>query len=316
MSNYLRIKPLYFILYLSIIILISGKITQQYDIDNNNIPSLQKEYKHCEFNNENNPKFFFSENKNEFNALKLGYNQIKYQEDISYYKLDLSKISDEDKKNKDLLIYTNFTEENIYYYFGNSNNIEYIPLPTFDLVENTIIQQHDNLTIVINSTKKNGEGFIDFSLEIHGFFEVNKNITREVFYNKNINIEKSKYDSKYYINLIPKDNNSDAYFIQFSSSLKKEKDKLKLYYLNSVNQGSIKEVKTALKNKPLKRDKKINGKIEIFCYEYSDLEENGSLTLEYNRIKGEGIAGFITSISTLFFILIIIVIIFLKNTYS
>ena len=83
-----------------------------------------------------------------------------------------------------------------------------------------------------------------------------------------------------------------------------------------MNQKSIEEVKTALKNKPLKRDKKINGKIEIFCYEYSDLEENGSLTLEYNRIKGEGIAGFITSISTLFFILIIIVIIFLKNTYS
>ena len=82
-----------------------------------------------------------------------------------------------------------------------------------------------------------------------------------------------------------------------------------------MNQASIEEVIKALKNKPLKRDKKINGKIEIFAYEYSG-ENDIQLTLNYNRIKGEGIAGFITSISVLFFFLIIIVIIFLKNTYS
>ena len=314
MSNYLSRKPLFFILCLSIIIFISGKITP-HDIDNNIFPSLQNEYKPCEFNNENNPKLPISENDNEEKELKLKNNTIVYNKEISNYKLNLSDYLDNENKTKDLLIYTNFTEENIYYYFSNSNNIEYIPLPTFDIIENTIIQQHDNLTIVINSTKKNGNGFIDFSLEIHGFFEVNKNITREAFYNKTISIQKNN-SIKYYINLIPTDNNSDAYFLQFTSTVpKEEKDTLNLYYLNSVDQTSIEGVKTALKNKPLKRDKKINGKIEIFAYEYSG-ENDRELTLNYNRIKGEGIAGFITSISALFFILIIIVIIFLKNTYS
>ena len=321
MSNYLRIKPLFFIIYLSFIILIRGKIVQQYEIDNNNNnnPSLQKEYKHCEFNNENKPTFLFSENNKKVKVLKLEKNKIEYNEEIFDYILDLSNITDDKKKDKDLLIYTNFTEENIYYYFDNPNNIDNRSLSTFDIVENKIIQQHykDNLTIVINSINKNGIGFIDFSFESQGLYEVNKNITREAFYNKDINIQKSKDESKYYINLIPTDNNSDAYFIQFTSSLsKEEKNKLKLYYLNSVNQESIEEVKKAIKNKPLKRDKKINGKIEIFAYEYNGLEEDGKLTLAYNRIKGEGIVGFITSISVLFFILIIIIIIFLKNTYS
>ena len=318
MSNYLNIKPLFYILHLSIIILISGKIAPQNDIDNKNIPSIQNEYKHCEFNNENNPKFSFSEKDKKVNVLQWGKNKIEYQEEISYHILNLSNISNDVKNNKDLLIYTNFTEENIYYYFDNPSHTENISLSTFGIIENKNISQHDNdnLTIVINSTKKNEKGFIDFSFENKGIFELNKNITRESFYKKDINLETSKNISKYYINLIPTDNNSDAYFIQFNSSLKDEKDKLKLYYLNSVNQESIEEVIKALKNKPLKRDKKINGKIEIFAYEYSDLRVEGNLTLAYNRIKGEGIVGFIISMSVLFFILIIIVIIFLKNTYS
>ena len=316
MSNYLRIKSLFFILYLSIFIIINGKIAPQYDIVNNNIPSVQNEYKHCEFNKENNPKFFDPENDREIKFLKPGKNPIEYKNEISYYILNLSNITYNEKKGKDLLIYTNFEEEKIYYYFDNQ--IENISLSTFDIIENKIINQHDkdNLTIVINSKKKNGKGVIDFSFENQGIFKVNKNITREVFYNQDIKLEPSINISKYYINLIPTDNNSDAYFIQLNSSLKDEKDKLKLYYLNSVNQESIEEVIKALKNKPLKRDKKINGKIEIFAYEYSDLRVEGNLTLAYNRIKGEGIVGFIISMSVLFFILIIIVIIFLKNTYN
>ena len=316
MSNYLRIKPLFFILYLSLFIIISGKIVPQYDIDNKNIPSVQNEYKHCEFNNENNQEFFVSENDKEIKDLQPGINLIEYKNGISYYALNLSL--DNETKDKDLLIYTNFTKEEICYYFDNQTQDENISFSTFDIIENEIINQHDkdNLTIVINSTKKNGTGFIDFSFEKQGIYEVNKNITREVFYNQIIKLETSKNISKYYINLIPKDKNSDAYFIQFNTNLKNEKDKLKLYYLNSVNQESIKEVINVLKNKPLKRGKKINGKIDIFAYEYSDLREEGNLTLAFNRIKGEGIPGFIISMSALFLILIIIVIIFLKNTYS
>jgi hypothetical protein len=316
MSNYLSIKPLFFILCLSIIIFICGKIAQP-DIDNNIFPSLQNEYKPCEFNNENNPKLPISEIDDEEKELKLKNNTMVYNNEISNYKLNLSDYLDNENKTKDLLIYTNFTEENIYYYFDNPNNKKNISLSTFDIVENQIIQQPDkhNLKIVINSTKSSGIGFIDFSFETQGLFEVNKNITREAFYNKTISIQKNN-SIKYYINLIPTDNNSDAYFLQFTSTVpKEEKDTLNLYYLNSVDQTSIEGVKTALKNKPLKRDKKINGKIEIFAYEYSG-ENDRELTLNYNRIKGEGIAGFITSISALFFILIIIVIIFLKNTYS
>ena len=260
-----------------------------------------------------------SENDDEEKELKLKNNTIVYNNEISNYKLNLSDYLDNENKTKDLLIYTNFTEENIYYYFDNSNNNENISLSTFDIVKNQTIQKYHNssLVIVINSTKSNGIGFIDFSFEDPGLFEVNKNMIREAFYNnKKIDIQKNINFSKCYINLIPTDNNSDAYFLQFTSTVpKEEKDTLNLYYLNSVDQTSIEGVKTALKNKPLKRDKKINGKIEIFAYEYSG-ENDRELTLNYNRIKGEGIAGFITSISALFFILIIIVIIFLKNTYS
>lgn len=319
MSKYLKITPLFFILCLSIILFISGKIEPQYNIDNKTIPSLQNEYKNCESesNNENNQKIFFPENKKEenFTQLNNGINTIEYTYEISNYILDLKKIGEDEKNGKDLLIYTNITEETIYYYFDNQNNYENIS--TFEIIENKNLHDKNNLKIVINSKKRNGVGFIDFSFENQGLFKVNKNITREVFYKQSINLEKSKNDSKYYINLIPTDNNSEVYFIQlYFSILKKEKDKLNLYYLNTVNQKSIKEVIKALKSKPLKRDKKINGKIEIFAYNYSDLEEDGTLTLAYNRIKGEGIASFITSISVLFFILIIIVIIFLKNTYS
>jgi len=74
MSNYLRIKSLFFILYLSIFIIINGKIAPQYDIVNNKIPSVQNEYKHCEFNKENNPKFFDPENDREIKFLKPGKN--------------------------------------------------------------------------------------------------------------------------------------------------------------------------------------------------------------------------------------------------
>ena len=318
MSNYLSIKPLFFILCLSIIIFICGKIAQ-HDIDNNIFPSLQNEYKPCEFNKENNSKLPFSGKDESENALDLNYTLIEYNNEISYYKFNLSKYLNNENENKDLLIFTNFTEENIYYYFGNSNNNEKMSLSTFEIVKKQTIQEykHSLLVIVINSTKNNGIGFIDFSFESHGFFEVNKNIAREAFYNQTIDIKKDISFSKYYINLIPTDNNSDAYFLQFNSSVpKEEKDKLNLYYLNSVNQTSIEEVRNAIKKKPLKRDKKINGKIEIFGYQYSGLENDRELILHYNRIKGEGIAGFITSISVLFFILIIIVIIFLKNTYS
>jgi len=317
MSKYLKITPLFLILCLSIIIFISGKLEPQYNIDNNTIPSLKNKYKHCESNNEHNPKILFPGYNNEENFIQLNYsiNKIEYTDEISKYMLDLKEIREDEKNGKDLLIYTNFTEEAIYYYFDNQNNNENIS--TFEIIENNKIHDKDNLTIVINSKKRKGIGFIDFSFENQGLFKVNKNITREDFYKQSVNLEKSKNDSKFYINLIPTDNNSEVYFIQLNFSiLKKEKDKLNLYYLNNVNQKSIKEVISALKNKPLKRDKKINGKIEIFAYNYNDLEEDGTLTLAYNRIKGEGIAGFITSISVLFFILIIIVIIFLKNTYS
>lgn len=312
MLHYLNLKPLFFILSLLNIIFIKGKLAYQHGMDNNNIPSFLNEYKYCEFNDKNKQKIFFSDNNNEATYLEFEKNIIDYKTEVSNY---IYRLNSYDKMDKDLLIYTNFTEEKIYYYFDGQNNREY--LSTFDIVKNEIIKDKVNLSIVINSTKANGIGFIEFNYTNKGMFEVNKDITREAFYHQTIKMEKDKSDSKYYINLIPTDNNSDSYFIQLTSSLsKKEKDKVNLYYLNLVNQESIEEVIKALKNKPLKRDKKINGKIEIFAYEYSGLEEDGDLTLNYNRIKGEGIIGFITSISVLFFILIIIVIIFLKNTYS
>jgi predicted oxidoreductase len=66
---------------------------------------------------------------------------------------------------------------------------------------------------------------------------------------------------------------------------------------------------------PMKRERYISGKIEIFGYSYSGLDKDLYIKKGYEQIKGDGIIGPAVSLSVLFAALIIVVAIFIKNTY-
>ena len=253
------------------------------------------------------------DNETEYHDLELKYILISFKNEILNYKLDLKNITDEDK-DKELLLYTNLTNQLIY--LLDNNRPEKVSL--FYIISNEYIKNNESLRFQINAKNVTGQGFIDFLFVNKGEFKVNQGITREKFYNKKITIKKAEFKKLYYINFIPTDNNSDAYYLQFYYNIsisKEEKQKVKLYYLNNLSNNTIEQILYDIKKKPFKRDRKINGKIEIFSFEYNNLEIDNALCLKYTRIKGEGILGFILTLSILSFCLIILVVIFLKNLY-
>ena len=65
----------------------------------------------------------------------------------------------------------------------------------------------------------------------------------------------------------------------------------------------------------MKRERCINGKLEIFGYQYNELDKDVYIKISYTRIKGDGIIGPIVSLSVLFVALVVVVAIFIKNTY-
>lgn len=251
-------------------------------------------------------------NVNEYHNLNFTYNLIELNNSNLFFFLDLKGI---EKEGKELLLYTNITNDLIYNLSGNTGNITIFHIFSNDDINN------DAIYFEIHQKKKNGKGFLDFLLINKGEFILNNNITRELLYNKNykkIILNKDESKTLYYINFIPNDNNSNLYYLQFSydsSTSKKEKSKIQLYYLNEFKNDRIEGIINNIKKKKIKRDKKINGKIEIFAVEYKYLNNNINLNLNYNRIKGDGIIGYIVTLSILFGILFITVAIFLKNTY-
>ena len=56
---------------------------------------------------------------------------------------------------------------------------------------------------------------------------------------------------------------------------------------------------------PMKRERYINGKAEIFGYSYDGLNKDIGIEIKYKRIKGDGITGPIVSLSVLFVALVI-----------
>ena len=65
----------------------------------------------------------------------------------------------------------------------------------------------------------------------------------------------------------------------------------------------------------MKRERYINGKIEIFGYLYSNLDKEFNISISYKQIKGTGIVGPAVSLSVLFAALVVVVAFFIKNTY-
>ena len=150
-------------------------------------------------------------------------------------------------------------------------------------------------------------------------FEINKNITREYFYNTSITMSKDKSKQKFFINIIPTDNNSDLYFFQTNrSSIRGEnKDRINFIYVNNFSTfgDDIDSLYKNITTNFMKRERYINGKIEIFGYLYSGLNQDYDVTISYKQIKGTGIVGPAVSLSVLFAALVVVVAFFIKNTY-
>lgn len=169
----------------------------------------------------------------------------------------------------------------------------------------------------------NGTGDKNGSINIKAIlkdeFEINKDITREYFYNTSITMLKGISKQKFFINIIPTDNNSDLYFFQTNrSSIRGEnKDRINFIYVNNFStfgddmDALYKNITTNF----MKRERYINGKIEIFGYLYSGLNQDYDVTISYKQIKGTGIVGPAVSLSVLFAALVVVVAFFIKNTY-
>ena len=226
------------------------------------------------------------------NSLTLVRNQI--------YCLDFSKLMN-NINHQELLIYTNLDTA--------QKNIS-----QFDII-NVASLSGDKILRFNSSEDKSG--FMDIKIVKENEYIVNKDITREEFYSKVIDMKKGDNEDKFFVNIIPTDNNSDLYFFQTNKSSVRDdnKDRIKLFYLNDFGDKSLDDIITTINDNPMKRERCINGKLEIFGYQYNELDKDVYIKISYTRIKGDGIIGPIVSLSVLFVALVVVVAIFIKNTY-
>ena len=204
-------------------------------------------------------------------------------------------------------------------YSGNNDLLIFTDL--YD-VQNVITQVdvwNTSFIIIKFNGTGNKTGFINIKNISKGLFEINKNTTREYFYNTNIRMFTGKTEQKFYINIIPNDNNSDLYFFQTNKSSVRgdDKERINFYYINDFSKfgDNIEFLYGNATSNLMKRERYINGKIEIFGYAYSGLGTELYISISYKQIKGDGITGPAVSLSVLFAGLVVVVAFFIKNTY-
>ena len=228
------------------------------------------------------------------NNVSFGRNSLSVTENKAYV-LNFTNLTYDENEN-DLLIYTDLhtVQDNI---------------SQFDIFNETKI-------ITFNTYAKKS-GFIDVELVKKNEYQINKNTIRENFYQGNIIMKTNKVETQFYINIIPTDNNSDLYFFQtnISSVRDDNRDKMNLYYFNDFENKNLKEIINYIKGNPMKRERNINGKVEIFGYDYKNLDKDFYISKAYTQIKGDGTLGPILSLSILFAALVVVTAIFIKNTY-
>ena len=246
-----------------------------------------------------------NENKNKYTQdscikmkMKLNRNKLDNIETNKRYCLDFTSLYNPDK---DILLFTDLYDVQD------------------EICQIDIFNKTSDKTITFTA-KANKNGFIDVKIIDKDSFEINKDVIREKFYKGSIEMLKNESGNKFYINYIPLDNNSDLYFFQTNkSSVRDEnKDRFKLYYFNdfqSFKNKTLEELYEHIMQNPMKRERYISGKIEIFGYSYSGLDKDLYIKKGYEQIKGDGIIGPAVSLSVLFAALIIVVAIFIKNTY-
>ena len=175
-----------------------------------------------------------------------------------------------------------------------------------------------NGSLVKFNGTKNKTGFIQIKKIQKGEFEINKQVTREYIYNFNITMNKTITARKFYINIIKNGNDSDNYFLlNTRSSIRDDnKNRINFSYLNNFKIfDNISDIYENVTKTFMKRERYINGTIEIFGYSYSGLDRDIIITMSYKKIKGDGPTGPAVSLSVLFVALVIVVVVFIKNTY-
>ena len=234
--------------------------------------------------------------------LTIGKNERDFKINERYI-LDFSNIT-YDNTIEDLLIYTNLQDI--------QDNISQIDI--FNKVNETFYPEK-KITFISKGEKK--QGFIDIEKVNKDEYVINKNIIRENFYKGAIRMNKTVEDAKFFVNIIPSDNNSDLYFFQTNRTSVRDdnKNRFKLYYFHDFGSKTLKEVINYIQDHPMKRERYINGKLEIFGYYYKDLDKDIYISKQYKQIKGTGILGPILSLSILSAALIVVVAFFIKNTY-
>ena len=234
--------------------------------------------------------------------LTIGKNERDFKINERYI-LDFSNIT-YDNTTEDLLIYTNLQDI--------QDNISQIDI--FNEVNETFYPEK-KITFISKGEKK--QGFIDIEKVNKDEYVINKNIIRENFYKGAIRMNKTIEDAKFFVNIIPSDNNSDLYFFQTNRTSVRDdnKNRFKLYYFHDFGSKTLKEVINYIQDHPMKRERYINGKLEIFGYYYKDLDKDIYISKQYKQIKGTGILGPILSLSILSAALIVVVAFFIKNTY-
>lgn len=234
--------------------------------------------------------------------LTIGKNERDFKINERYI-LDFSNIT-YDNTIEDLLIYTNLQDI--------QDNISQIDI--FNKVNETFYPEK-KITFISKGEKK--QGFIDIEKVNKDEYVINKNIIRENFYKGAIRMNKTIEDTKFFVNIIPSDNNSDLYFFQTNRTSVRDdnKNRFKLYYFHDFGSKTLKEVINYIQDHPMKRERYINGKLEIFGYYYKDLDKDIYISKQYKQIKGTGILGPILSLSILSAALIVVVAFFIKNTY-
>ena len=247
-----------------------------------------------------------NENKNKYTQdscikmkMKLNRNKLDNIETNNIYCLDFTSLYNPDIE--DILLFTDLYDVQD------------------EICQIDIFNKTSDKTITFTA-KGSKSGFIDVKIIDKDSFEINKDVIREKFYKGSIEMLKNESGNKFYINYIPLDNNSDLYFFQTNkSSVRDEnKDRFKLYYFNdfqSFKNKTLEELYEHIMQNPMKRERYISGKIEIFGYSYSGLDKDLYIKKGYEQIKGDGIIGPAVSLSVLFAALIIVVAIFIKNTY-
>ena len=263
--------------------------------------------KQCNTHELNTPFEYENENINENTTyLKEGRNILDLEKGTNYV-LNFSNLTEKvGNQNLSLLFYNNLSNA----------IIDDINISQFDIFNKSMMKE--SITFQSNETKS---FFLDIKIVNASEYILNKNINisliREKLYDMTIDMLQGKKEFKIYINLIPNDNNSDLYFLTTNkSSVRDEnKDKFKLYYYNDFGSKTLDEIIGNATENPMKRERYINGKAEIFGYSYDGLNKDIGIEIKYKRIKGDGITGPIVSLSVLFVALVIVLAIFIKNTY-